>query len=171
MPLSIKIANTKNKKEEENLDENEVEKQLPRIERKSVNELVDTVQIVSSQLDLILDEVMKRDKIVEDLEEYTNEQTMIIDSLTKDIEKYDNVVKNKDKEIEDLNCQINEFQNIITNYESTIKKLESTVKRLENEAQTRYEDLCKVKDNLQTALNEKEEMKKKLEVITGILKD
>lgn len=171
MPLSIKIANTKNKKEEENLDENEVEKQLPRIERKSVNELVDTVQIVSSQLDLILDEVMKRDKIVEDLEEYTNEQTMIIDSLTKDIEKYDNVVKNKDKEIEDLNCQINEFQNIITNYESTIKKLESTVKRLENEAQSRYEDLCKVKDNLQNALNEKEEMKKKLEVITGILKD
>lgn len=171
MPLSIKIANTKNKKEEENLDENEVEKQLPRIERKSVNELVDTVQIVSSQLDLILDEVMKRDKIVEDLEEYTNEQSMIIDSLTKDIETYDEVVKNKDKEIEDLNFQINDFQNIITNYENTIKKLESTVKRLENEAQTRYDDLCKVKGDLQTALNEKEEMKKKLEVITGILKD
>ena len=170
MPLSIKISNTKNKKEEEILDENEV-KELPRIERKSVDELIDTVQTVSGQLELLLDEVMKRDKIVEDLEEYTNEQAMIIDSLTKDIENYEGIIKHKDEEIENLNCQINDCQNIIQNYENTIKKLDSTVKRLETEAQSRYEDLCEVRDNLQNALNEKEEMKKKLEVITGILKD
>lgn len=170
MPLSIKITNTKNKKEEEILDENEV-KELPRIERKSVEELVDTVQIVSCQLETLLDEVMKRDKIVEDLEEYSNEQAMIIDSLTKDIEKFNNVIENKNEEIENLNCQINDYQNIIQNYENTIKKLDSTVKRLETEAQSRYEDLCEVKDNLQNTLNEKEELKKKLEVITGILKD
>ena len=170
MPLSIKISNTKNKKEEEILDENEV-KELPRIERKSVDELIDTVQTVSGQLELLLDEVMKRDKIVEDLEEYTNEQAMIIDSLTKDIENYESIIKHKDEEIENLNCKINDCQNIIKNYETTIKKLDSTVKRLETEAQSRYEDLCEVRDNLQNALNEKEEMKKKLEVITGILKD
>ena len=121
MPLSIKITNTKNKKEEEILDENEV-KELPRIERKSVDELVDTVQTVSCQLELLLDEVMKRDKIVEDLEEYSNEQAMIIDSLTKDIENYEGIIKHKDEEIENLNCQINDCQNIIQNYENTIKK-------------------------------------------------
>lgn len=170
MPLSIKITNTKNKKEEENLDGTEVD-EFPRIERKSVDELIDTVQTVSGQLELLLDEVMKRDKIVEDLEEYTNEQAMIIDSLTKDIENFNNVIENKNEEIENLNCQINDCQNIIQNYESTIKKLDSTVKRLETEAQSRYEDLCEVKDNLQNTLNEKEELKKKLEVITGILKD
>ena len=170
MPLSIKITNTKNKKEEENLDGSEVD-EFPRIERKSVDELIDTVQTVSGQLELLLDEVMKRDKIVEDLEEYTNEQAMIIDSLTKDIENFNNVIENKNEEIENLNCQINDCQNIIQNYESTIKKLDSTVKRLETEAQSRYEDLCEVKDNLQNTLNEKEELKKKLEVITGILKD
>ena len=170
MPLSIKITNTKNKKEEENLDGSEVD-EFPRIERKSVDELIDTVQTVSGQLELLLDEVMKRDKIVEDLEEYTNEQAMIIDSLTKDIENFNSVIENKNEEIENLNCQINDCQNIIQNYESTIKKLDSTVKRLETEAQSRYEDLCEVKDNLQNTLNEKEELKKKLEVITGILKD
>lgn len=170
MPLSIKITNTKNKKEEDNLDENEV-KELPRIERKSVEELVDNVQIMSCQLGTLLDEVMKRDKIVEDLEEYTNEQSLIIESLSKDIENYNDVIKNKDEEIENLNIQINDCRNIIQNYESTIKKLDSTVKRLETEAQERYEDLCEVRDSLQKVLVEKEEIEKKLEVINGILKD
>ena len=39
MPLSIKITNTKNKKEEEILDENEV-KELPRIERKRDRQII-----------------------------------------------------------------------------------------------------------------------------------
>ena len=42
---------------------------LERVERKNVEELIESVQIMSKQLEMILEEVVKRDEVIEKLEE------------------------------------------------------------------------------------------------------
>ena len=54
------------KKKEESICE---ECGLERVERKNVEELIESVQIMSKQLEIILEEVVKRDEVIDKLEE------------------------------------------------------------------------------------------------------
>jgi chromosome segregation ATPase len=148
----LEITNTKSKKGDD------------KINNLTVKELIAGVDVMSEQLNLILEEVKKRDDLVIELENEKNDLYNTIASLTKEMQEYINENANKGETINRLNEYINKQEEII-------KENNNKIKRLESEAQERYEDSCKLKDKLIEVVNEKNELLRKINSICGIIRE
>ena len=134
-----------------------------RIERQGVEELIESVQSMSKQLELILEEVNKRDMKVEELESQLEEQILIIEKLATDIELGIIANNEKDKMIESLKEDINKQQ-------GKIDKRNAKIKRLEEENQERFDNNCKLKEEVNGLRQINEELEKKLAGISEFFK-
>lgn len=152
MGYRLEITNTKNKKNDE------------RITELSVRELIAGVDIISGQLNCVLEEVQKRDDMMLELENDKAALNDIISKLTDDIQEYVNIIEERDKEIEQL-------KEIIKEQQERIEERDNKIKRMESEAQERYEDNCKLKDKLLDVVNERNELERKLDVICSVIKN
>lgn len=152
MGYRLEITNTKSKKGDDKID------------NLTVKELIAGVDVMSEQLNLILEEVKKRDDLVIELENEKNDLYNTIASLTKEMQEYINENANKGETINRLNEYINKQEEII-------KENNNKIKRLESEAQERYEDNCKLKDRLIDVVNEKNELLRKVNSIVGIIRE
>jgi chromosome segregation ATPase len=150
--LGYRLEITKSKKGDEKID------------NLTVKELIAGVDVMSEQLNLILEEVKKRDDLVIELENEKNDLYNTIASLTKEMQEYINENANKGETINRLNEYINKQEEII-------KENNNKIKRLESEAQERYEDSCKLKDKLIEVVNEKNELLRKINSICGIIRE
>ena len=150
--LGYRLEITKSKKGDEKID------------YLTVKELIAGVDVMSEQLNLILEEVKKRDDLVIELENEKNDLYNTIASLTKEMQEYINENANKGETINRLNEYINKQEEII-------KENNNKIKRLESEAQERYEDNCKLKDRLIDVVNEKNELLRKVNSIVGIIRE
>lgn len=154
--MGYRLEITKNKKGNDN--------NIERIDNLTVKELIAGVDVMSAQLELILEEVKKRDIIVSELEDERNELNGIISKLTEEIQIFVNTIEGKNSEIEQLN-------NVIQDQHNIIEERNNKIKRMESEAQERYEDNCKLKDKIIDIVNEKNDLERKLEVIGNVLKN
>ena len=154
--MGYRLEITKNKKGNDN--------SIERIDNLTVKELIAGVDVMSTQLELILEEVKKRDKLVSELEDEKNELNGIISKLTEEIQIFVNTIEGKNSEIERLN-------NVIQDQHNIIEERNNKIKRMESEAQERYEDNCKLKDKIIDIVNEKNDLERKLEVISNVLKN
>ena len=152
MGYRLEITNTKSKKGDE------------KINNLTVKELIAGVDVMSEQLNLILEEVKKRDDLVIELENDKLALNDIITKLTEDIQGYVNELAVKEENINELNNVIKEQQNII-------EERDNKIKRMESEAQERYEDNCKLKDKLIDVVNEKNDLLRKINSICGIIRE
>ena len=152
MGYRLEITNTKSKKGDE------------KINNLTVKELIAGVDVMSEQLNLILEEVKKRDDLVIELENDKLALNDIITKLTEDIQGYVNELVVKEENINELNNVIKEQQNII-------EERDNKIKRMESEAQERYEDNCKLKDKLIDVVNEKNDLLRKINSICGIIRE
>lgn len=150
--MGYRLEITKSKKGDEKID------------NLTVKELIAGVDVMSEQLNLILEEVKKRDDLVIELENEKNDLYNTIASLTKEMQEYINENANKGETINRLNEYINKQEEII-------KENNNKIKRLESEAQERYEDNCKLKDKLIDVVNEKNELLRKINSICGIIRE
>lgn len=150
--MGYRLEITKSKKGDEKID------------NLTVKELIAGVDVMSEQLNLILEEVKKRDDLVIELENEKNDLYNTIDSLTKEMQEYINEIANKGETINKLNEYINK-------QEEVIKENNNKIKRLESEAQERYEDNCKLKDRLVDVVNEKNDLLRKVNSIVGIIRE
>lgn len=150
--MGYRLEITKSKKGDEKID------------NLTVKELIAGVDVMSEQLNLILEEVKKRDDLVIELENEKNDLYNTIASLTKEMQEYINENANKGETINRLNEYINKQEEII-------KENNNKIKRLESEAQERYEDNCKLKDRLIDVVNEKNELLRKINSICGIIRE
>lgn len=150
--MGYRLEITKSKKGDEKID------------NLTVKELIAGVDVMSEQLNLILEEVKKRDDLVIELENEKNDLYNTIDSLTKEMQEYINEIANKGETINKLNEYINKQEEII-------KENNNKIKRLESEAQERYEDNCKLKDRLVDVVNEKNDLLRKVNSIVGIIRE
>lgn len=135
-----------------------------RVEKVGVCELIESVQVMSQQLEILLAEVTTRDDVVEKLEMELEERIMIIANLTKDIEHYEEVIRARDLELKDKEKDLEDRA------ETIVQKV-NKIKRLEDEVQQRFEDNQKLKEDLEKVRKEKEELEKKIKGICGIIKD
>lgn len=126
-----------------------------RIERQGVEELIESVQSMSKQLEIILEEVNKRDEKVEELEAQLEDQFLIIERLTADIELGVMLNNEKEKIIEDLKVDIMKQQ-------ERVERRNAKIKRLEEENQERFDNNCKLKEELNGLRQINEELEKKL---------
>lgn len=154
--MGYRLEITKNKKGNDN--------NIERIDNLTVKELIAGVDVMSAQLELILEEVKKRDILVSELEDERNELNGIISKLTEEIQIFVNTIEGKNSEIEQLN-------NVIQDQHNIIEEKNNKIKRMESEAQERYEDNCKLKDKIIDIVNEKNDLERKLEVIGNVLKN
>lgn len=154
--MGYRLEITKNKKGNDN--------NIERIDNLTVKELIAGVDVMSAQLELILEEVKKRDMLVSELEDERNELNGIITKLTEEIQIFVNTIEGKNSEIEQLN-------NVIQDQHNIIEERNNKIKRMESEAQERYEDNCKLKDKILDLVNEKNDLERKLEVIGNVLKN
>lgn len=152
MGYRLEITNTKNKKNDE------------RITELSVRELIASVDVISGQLNCVLEEVQKRDDMMLELENDKAALNDIISKLTDDIQEYVYIIEERDKEIEQL-------KEIIKEQQERIEERDNKIKRMESEAQERYEDNCKLKDKLLDVVNERNELERKLDVICSVIKN
>lgn len=152
MGYRLEITNTKNKKNDE------------RITELSVRELIASVDVISGQLNCVLEEVQKRDDMMLELENDKAALNDIISKLTDDIQEYVCIIEERDKEIEQL-------KEIIKEQQERIEERDNKIKRMESEAQERYEDNCKLKDKLLDVVNERNELERKLDVICSVIKN
>ena len=152
MGYRLEITNTKSKKGED------------KINNLTVKELIAGVDVMSEQLNLILEEVKKRDELVLELENDKLALNDIIAKLTEDIQGYVNELAVKEENINELNNAIKEQQN-------RIEERDNKIKRMESEAQERYEDNCKLKDKLIDVVNEKNDLLRKINSICGIIRE
>lgn len=134
-----------------------------RIERQGVEELIESVQSVSKQLEIILEEVNKRDEKVEELEAQLEDQFLIIERLTADIELGVMLNNEKEKMIEDLKVDIMKQQ-------ERIERRNAKIKRLEEENQERFDNNCKLKEEVNGLRQINEELEKKLAGISEFFK-
>lgn len=133
-----------------------------RLERKCVEELVESVQLVSKQLDDILEDLDVRDSEIERLEMEVNEQKLIIEKLTEDFEFYNK----KTIELEEENANLN------NKLEENVKLVERQGKRLdrkEEELQRLYDENIKLKEELENSNMKKMELEEKLAMIGNML--
>ena len=150
--MGYRLEITKSKKGDEKID------------NLTVKELIAGVDVMSEQLNLILEEVNKRDDLVLELENDKLTLNDIIAKLTEDMQGYIDELAAKEENINELNNVIKEQQNII-------EERDNKIKRLESEAQERYEDSCKLKDKLIDVVNEKNELLRKINSICGIIRE
>lgn len=152
MGYRLEITNTKNKKGDD------------KINNLTVKELIAGVDVMSEQLNLILEEVKKRDDLVLELENDKLDLNDIITKLTEDMQGYINELAVKEE-------NINELNNVIKEQQNRIEERENKIKRMESEAQERYEDNCKLKDKLIDVVNEKNDLLRKINSICGIIRE
>lgn len=152
MGYRLEITNTKSKKGDD------------KINNLTVKELIAGVDVMSEQLNLILEEVKKRDDLVLELENDKLALNDIITKLTEDMQGYVNELAVKEE-------NINELNNVIKEQQNRIEERDNKIKRLESEAQERYEDNCKLKDKLIDVVNEKNELLRKINSICGIIRE
>lgn len=134
-----------------------------RIERQGVEELIESVQLMSKQLEMILEEVNKRDMKVEELEAQLEDQFLIIERLTADIELGVMLNNEKEKIIEDLKVDIMKQQ-------ERVERRNAKIKRLEEENQERFDNNCKLKEEVNGLRQINEELEKKLAGISEFFK-
>ena len=135
-----------------------------RIDIETVEALIASVNVISEQLSLVKAEVEKRDDLVIALEEDKVELNKIIANLSDELQGYINNLAKKEEDIEQLKSVVKEQQ-------ERIEERNSKIKRLEEEAQERYEDNCKLKDRLVDLLNERNDLERKLNIISGVFKN
>ena len=152
MGYRLEITNTKNKKGDD------------RINNLTVKELIASVDVMNEQLNLILEEVEKRDDLVLELENDKLTLNDIIAKLTEDMQGYIDELAVKEE-------NINEMTNVIKEQQNKIEERDNKIKRLESEAQERYEDSCKLKDKLIDVVNEKNDLLRKINSICGIIRE
>jgi len=152
MGYRLEITNTKSKKDDD------------KINNLTVKELIAGVDVMSEQLNLILEEVKKRDDLVLELENDKLTLNDIITKLTEDMQGYVNELAVKEE-------NINELNNVIKEQQNRIEERDNKIKRLESEAQERYEDNCKLKDKLIDVVNEKNDLLRKINSICGIIRE
>lgn len=152
MGYRLEITNTKSKKGDD------------KINNLTVKELIAGVDVMSEQLNLILEEVKKRDELVLELENDKLALNDIITKLTEDIQGYVNELAVKEE-------NINELNNVIKEQQNRIEERDNKIKRMESEAQERYEDNCKLKDKLIDVVNEKNDLLRKINSICGIIRE
>ena len=152
MGYRLEITNTKSKKGDE------------KINNLTVKELIASVDVMSEQLNLILEEVKKRDDLVIELENDKLALNDMITKLTEDIQGYVNELAMKEE-------NINELNNVIKEQQNRIEERDNKIKRMESEAQERYEDNCKLKDKLIDVVNEKNDLLRKINSICGIIRE
>lgn len=152
MGYRLEITNTKSKKGDD------------KINNLTVKELIAGVDVMSEQLNLILEEVKKRDDLVLELENDKLDLNDIITKLTEDMQGYINELAVKEE-------NINELNNVIKEQQNRIEERENKIKRMESEAQERYEDNCKLKDKLIDVVNEKNDLLRKINSICGIIRE
>ena len=152
MGYRLEITNTKSKKGDD------------KINNLTVKELIAGVDVMSEQLNLILEEVKKRDDLVLELENDKLTLNDIIAKLTEDMQGYIDELAVKEE-------NINEMTNVIKEQQNKIEERDNKIKRLESEAQERYEDSCKLKDKLIDVVNEKNELLRKINSICGIIRE
>ena len=152
MGYRLEITNTKNKKGDD------------RINNLTVKELIASVDVMTEQLNLILEEVEKRDDLVLELENDKLTLNDIIAKLTEDMQGYIDELAVKEE-------NINEMTNVIKEQQNKIEERDNKIKRLESEAQERYEDNCKLKDKLIDVVNEKNDLLRKINSICGIIRE
>lgn len=152
MGYRLEITNTKNKKGDD------------KINNLTVKELIAGVDVMSEQLNLILEEVKKRDDLVLELENDKLALNDIIAKLTEDMQGYINELAVKEE-------NINELNNVIKEQQNRIEERDNKIKRMESEAQERYEDNCKLKDKLIDVVNEKNDLLRKINSICGIIRE
>jgi uncharacterized coiled-coil protein SlyX len=148
----LEITNTKSKKGDD------------KINNLTVKELIAGVDVMSEQLNLILEEVKKRDELVIELENDKLTLNDIIAKLTEDMQGYIDELAAKEE-------NINELNNVIKEQQNRIEERDNKIKRMESEAQERYEDNCKLKDKLIDVVNEKNELLRKINSICGIIRE
>ena len=152
MGYRLEITNTKSKKGDD------------KINNLTVKELIAGVDVMSEQLNLILEEVKKRDDLVIELENDKLALNNIIIKLTEDMQGYIDELAVKEE-------NINEMTNVIKEHQNKIEERDNKIKRLESEAQERYEDSCKLKDKLIDVVNEKNDLLRKINSICGIIRE
>ena len=152
MGYRLEITNTKSKKGDD------------KINNLTVKELIAGVDVMSEQLNLILEEVKKRDDLVLELENDKLALNDIITKLTEDMQGYVNELAVKEE-------NINELNNVIKEQQNRIEERDNKIKRMESEAQERYEDNCKLKDKLIDVVNEKNDLLRKINSICGIIRE
>ena len=152
MGYRLEITNTKSKKGDD------------KINNLTVKELIAGVDVMSEQLNLILEEVKKRDDLVLELENDKLALNDIITKLTEDMQGYINELAMKEE-------NINELNNVIKEQQNRIEERDNKIKRMESEAQERYEDSCKLKDKLIDVVNEKNDLLRKINSICGIIRE
>ena len=152
MGYRLEITNTKSKKGDD------------KINNLTVKELIAGVDVMSEQLNLILEEVKKRDDLVIELENDKLALNNIIIKLTEDMQGYIDELAVKEE-------NINEMTNVIKEQQNKIEERDNKIKRLESEAQERYEDSCKLKDKLIDVVNEKNDLLRKINSICGIIRE
>ena len=152
MGYRLEITNTKSKKDDD------------KINNLTVKELIAGVDAMSEQLNLILEEVKKRDELVLELENDKLALNDIITKLTEDMQGYVNELAAKEE-------NINELNNVIKEQKNRIEERDNKIKRMESEAQERYEDNCKLKDKLIDVVNEKNDLLRKINSICGIIRE
>lgn len=147
-----------------NKDKESVNNENERIERKGVEELIECVQLLSTQLDLLLEKVTERDEIIDTLEKANDEYKITINQLTSDIERYDEDVNKKNDEIVDLCSVIKDQQDKIEQRELKIKKLEEEFENLSIE-------MDELKHDKELVEEERNELERKIQKITGVIKE
>ena len=152
MGYRLEITNTKSKKDDDKID------------NLTVKELIAGVDVMSEQLNLILEEVKKRDELVLELENDKVALNDILTKLTEDMQGYINELAAKEE-------NINELNNVIKEQQKRIEERDNKIKRMESEAQERYEDNCKLKDRLIDVVNEKNDLLRKVNSIVGIIRE
>ena len=152
MGYRLEITNTKSKKGDD------------KINNLTVKELIASVDVMSEQLNLILEEVKKRDDLVLELENDKLALNDIIAKLTEDMQGYINELAVKEE-------NINELNNVIKEQQNRIEERDNKIKRMESEAQERYEDNCKLKDKIIDVVNEKNDLLRKINSICGIIRE
>ena len=135
-----------------------------KINNLTVKELIAGVDVMSEQLNLILEEVKKRDELVVELENDKAALNDIIAKLTEEMQSYIDGIASMEEHVNTLNDVIKEQQD-------RIEERDNKIKRLESEAQERYEDNCKLKDRLIDVVNEKNELLRKVNSIVGIIRE
>ena len=150
--MGYRLEITKSKKGDEKIDD------------LTVKELIAGVDVMSEQLNLILEEVKKRDDLVLELENDKAELNDIIAKLTEEMQDYINNIASMEEHINALN-------NVIKDQQVRIEERDNKIKRMESEAQERYEDNCKLKDRLIDVVNEKNDLLRKVNSIVGIIRE
>jgi chromosome segregation ATPase len=150
--LGYRLEITKSKKGDE------------KINNLTVKELIAGVDVMSEQLQLILEEVKKRDELVLELENDKAALNDIIAKLTEEMQSYIEKIANMEEHVEELN-------NVIKEQQDRIEERDNKIKRMESEAQERYEDNCKLKDRLIDVVNEKNDLLRKVNSIVGIIRE